>query len=152
MTGRFHDRAAIAAELARYRQFEECLLVEIRILTPGMDLELVFDYIWDDDCPAGRRVLDRLRRVRLVLEGLGEIWFNAAVPPGLVSDPRRADWGLSEVAHVRLASAPDVSRGNSACLDGPPHRLVVAWETPRRLEATFTHVGVQETLHDEVGA
>lgn len=59
------------------------------------------------------------------------------LPAGLVEDPSRANWGLTEIAIARVEEA--------TMIDGrPAHRLLLSWETDRRIEAVFERLTVEE--------
>lgn len=123
--------------LEEHRSFEECLLQEVRTARSGTAVKLYFAYIWDDDDPGGGLVADEPRTVTLCLESLREIRFLTALPPGVLAEPERADWGLTEVALVRLEESSELLTAHRARSDAPLQHLVVEWEGDRRLDCIF---------------
>jgi hypothetical protein len=92
------DPDAIRDALNRYRRFEECLLRELRVTAFGTQLELEFAYVWNSHDEQEWTVADEPSTVivRLMLFEWAEI--HAPMPPPLIEEPERADWGLTEVA------------------------------------------------------
>lgn len=131
------DRAEIVKVLERYRSFEECLLKEVRTVCFGTGVELRFDYIWSDEDPEGELVSDNPRPVTLRLDVVHDVRFVTALPPGIHTGPERANWGLSEVALVRLKNPSDVGEAHRGRSDVPLCHLVVDWEGDRRLDVVF---------------
>jgi hypothetical protein len=92
---------SIKAYLSEHRDFGDCILDDVVWLQYGTIIQLVFDYIWEPDGsirteyskPCIKRLtLQNVQEWR-VLNGLGEY---------MVLHPEELDWGLSEVAIVRL--------------------------------------------------
>lgn len=138
------DKTEIGALLERHRSFEECLLREVRTARFGTAVELRFDYIWDDTDPAGSRVADEPRRVTVRLELVREAHFFNELPAGLIAEPDRADWGLTEVALVRLEESSELVGAHRARFNKPLHHLVVAWESDRRIDVIFERLSYFE--------
>lgn len=104
--------------LERYSGFEECLLTGIRCEGQGVVVHLDFEYVWDASGPDGGRLLEKPRPVTLTLEAVQEFQLQNNLTKAMVAEPDRIDWGLSELARVRVEADP-----------GSPHsRLIVEWE------------------------
>lgn len=131
------NKTEIGALLEQHRSFEECLLREIRTTRFGTAVELRFDYVWDDDDPDGDSVAADPRPVTLRLDVVREIRFVTALPAGILAEPERADWGLTEVALVRLEDSSDLLAAHRARSDVTLHHLVIEWEGDRRLDLIF---------------
>jgi hypothetical protein len=131
------DKAEMEKLLEQYRSFEECLLQEVRTARFGTAVKLYFAYIWDDDDPDGRLVADEPRTVTLCLESVREVRFLTALPAGVLAEPERADWGLTEVALVRLEESSELLTAHRARSDAPVQHLAVEWESDRRLDVIF---------------
>lgn len=135
------ERAAeIRDALAAHRNFQECLLMELRTTTFGTGAELHFEYLWDDTDPDGVRLASTPRRVVLRLELVRELRFVTALPEAILKQPEQANWGLTEVAQVRLA---DQSQREATPTLAGAHHLVIEWESPRRVDALFQRLRVQ---------
>jgi hypothetical protein len=123
---RLTDRDAIRSVLKAHGDFGECLLRELRLVDFGLSLEVIFD------CVAGPK--EQSGTVTLVLCVLHELHLIGAIPPGLLEDPSRVNWGLSEIALVQLAESDS---------DPRRHRLNILWESDRRIEAAFSVLEVR---------
>jgi hypothetical protein len=135
------DRASIDEALARYRHFQECLLRELRMTEFGITLELDFEYIWDDEDATGATLAATSRLVTLALDLVQEVRVITAPPRAIVAEPERADWGLTEVALVRLMPSSDLLDKHHEA-DVPLHHLVVEWEGDRRVDVIFARLRV----------
>lgn len=132
---------AITDYLRRHRDFEECVLEDVRWLHFGTTVELVFDYIWDHDgtvrpeyAPANRKTL--------VLRNVQELHVWNALSEYMVLHPNELNWGLSEVSSVRLVDDEQVL-GRYALLPIPLHQLRCNWEHERRVDVVFSTLDVR---------
>jgi hypothetical protein len=136
------EGAKIAALLERYRAFQECLLRGVRLSNFGTALVLEFDYVWDDDKPASA-VLSDPRVVYLELGGLHEARIVTALPASVLEDPAGANWGLTEVAVVRLIEQSDLLwKYHESAL--ALHHLAILWEGESRIDVVFTSLDVRD--------
>jgi hypothetical protein len=135
------DTAEMQDILEQHRSFEECLLRELRTTHFGTAVELRFEYIWDDDEADGHLVADEPRPVTLRLESVHEIRFLTALPAGVLAQPERAGWGLTEVALVRLDDSSKLLEAHRAQSERLLHHLVVEWEGDRQLDLIFERLG-----------
>lgn len=131
------DKAEMKEFLRNHHSFEECLLQGVRTARFGTVVKLHFAYIWDDDDPDGGLVADEPRLVTLCLESVREMRFLTALPAGVLAEPERADWGLTEVALVRLEESSELLAAHRANSMPALHHLVVEWEGNRRLDCVF---------------
>lgn len=138
-----NDDGAIGLVLERHRFFQECLLRQVCLSHFATELKLEFEYIWDDADLTGSRLAADPRTVVLALEGLHEARIVTALPPALLHAPERADWGLTEVAFVRLLRESDLLAKHHES-DVPLHHLVVEWEGDRRIDAVFARLRIEE--------
>jgi hypothetical protein len=138
------DRAEIQAILDRYRRFEECLLRGLRLSHFALKLELEFEYIWERAADDRWRVAVEPSTVVLALEPVEQALISLRVPAGILEEPSRADWGLTEVAVVRVEEPSDVSAW--ATSSRHRHKLVVAWERDQQIDVVFRRLHVDERL------
>lgn len=125
----------MVSALSRFRNFDQCLLREVRLVRFGTELELEFEYIWDDHRADGVLLAEPFPRVVIRLEVVDSVDMRLELPPGLLEDPNEVNWGLSEVAMVRVEKLPHEDRR---------HRLEVRWETDRRITATFRRMRIHD--------
>lgn len=130
--------SAVAATLARWRNLEECLLYEVRSVQGFYSAELEFDYTWGPDGLVRPDVDDVPLLVTLRLIGIEDFHLVGALTKGMREFPDQIDWGISEVAGVRVEGA------------GPLLKLTVAWEGKRSLTVTCMSIEVDEPELSEV--
>lgn len=137
-----NDIASFEAALTRYGWFQECLLKDVRWDQFGTTTHLDFDYIWGEGGPAKGHVLSEPRSITLSLQGVQELIIRNALTDAMLADPERLDWGISEIARVRLQ--PASAQGVSGQPQDGPYHLVVEWESERRVDATFFEMRIGE--------
>lgn len=137
------DRRLIQELLARYRHFEECILLEMSFAAHFTEVVVIFDYGWRDD-GEWRSDGDDVTHVELRLGLIQEFRVHNALTKRQISHRNHWNWSLSEVALVRLMEEPaDVSVLKE--LDMPLHRLVLFWEASnRRVEIVFSEFSLRE--------
>lgn len=137
-----HQHDAIEAILKRHHSFEECLLEEVRLSRFGTTLALEFAYIWSDDEADSVRA-STTRRITIDCELVHEVQIVTALPPSILAEPERADWGLTEVALVRLQHDSELlEKHHGASI--PLHHLLVEWEGDRRIDVIFGLLRVRD--------
>jgi hypothetical protein len=84
-----------------FNRFQECIIVEMRLLDYQTTLELIFDYIWAPDGTI-RPNLDAEERVRLQFRLVQEIHITNALNDSQLREPEMMNWGMNEVAWVEI--------------------------------------------------
>lgn len=126
------------AALRRYRSFEECLLDDVRWLRFGSQIDLVFNYVWDEGGQVRDRVLEEPRLVTVRCFGVQELMLSNHLTQAMLDEPDRLNWGLSEVAVVRFEPRR---------LDGGDGvQVAVLWEGGRALHVIAAGLEVAEVL------
>jgi hypothetical protein len=136
------SRAEIQAILDRYRKFQECLLRGLRLGDNGLKLELEFEYIWEPADADVWRVSAEPTTIWMSLQPVEQALIKLSVPAGVIESPEGADWGLTEVAIVRVEEPPRLP--GSVRTRRPRHKLVVAWERDQRIEAVFSQLQIED--------
>lgn len=133
----------IATALERLHNLAECLLQDLRLIAFGSAIELSFKYIWTADGRVHRDLdaFDEVVYLRLHL--VHEMALHGALTEAQLLHPDQINWGLQEVAVVRLASA-DAEGGRFAHIPFPVHHLEVLWEGERRLDFYFSYLEVDD--------
>ncbi len=136
----YESKELIAEYLLENRSFEECLLVDVRWKHFGTVIELVFNYIWHSDgsvlpeyAPIDLRIL--------VLRNVQELHLWNALNEHMTLHPDKLNWGLSEVASVRLVE-DEVVLSTYQALSVPFHHLRCNWETNRQIDVVFSTLEV----------
>jgi hypothetical protein len=130
----------VERSLARYRNFEECLLEELRWLDAGRVMELEFGYIWGDD-PEGS-VLEQPRSIVVRLNDAVVLRVESPLTPTMLAHPERLNWGIKEIAQLRLATQSELLRRPEGMED--TLQLVAAWEGPGRIDIVFRALTIDE--------
>jgi hypothetical protein len=121
--------------LRELRNFEECVLEELRWCHFGTVIELVFDYIWQDDGSVRPEYVGPKFRT-IVLQNVQEIHIDNALTEYMMFHPNELNWGASEVAAVRLVNeSRNLLKYRSVAL--PLHHLRCEWEGERRIDVIF---------------
>jgi hypothetical protein len=136
--------AAISAALEQRRNFQDCLLREVRLVANGIRLELEFEYVWDDSEPGSWKIAETSPLLTLRLEPVHELRLIGKLPAGLYDHPESAGWGLSEVAIVELARQSELLEKYRSTIPVPVHHLEVRWDGGRRLDVVFSRFSVDE--------
>ena len=115
---------------------------ELRFVYAKQRLELEFEYIWDRRVgPNEWKVAAKSLLVVVTLEPVDEALITVSARPGLREDPSQANWGVSEVAVVRVEDPPgEAQRVTSR----PLHKLVVAWENGQQIAAVFERLQIED--------
>lgn len=126
--------------LKRFRQFQECVLLEVRWLHEGVHLEFIFDYIWT---PEGkiRSNLTQVLAIRLRLELVQEFHVRNALNDVMCAEPEQINWGLSEVDVVRLEDHADLLQ-LYAELPRKFHHLAMIFGGGRRFDVVFSNLTI----------
>lgn len=126
--------------LEQHHDFAECVLDEVCWHHHGTIIDLVFEYIWTDEAsvrPAHLPSVQKTLRFHVVQE------FH--VCNGLTVDtslrPDALNWGLSEVAVVRLLDEETFLVPYSR-LPVPVHHLRCLWEGERKIDLVFSTLEV----------
>ncbi len=132
--------AAICSYLEQQRHFAQCILEDLCWRHYGTVLELVFDYIWTDEGDVRPEYAGKNIKT-MVLRNVQELHMWNALNEHMTLHPDDLNWGLSEVAAVRLIE-DDTLLANYAKLSVPFHHLGLRWEGDRRVDVIF---GTMET-------
>lgn len=137
----YESHELMAGYLRENRNFEECLLVDVRWRHFGTVIELVFDYTWTSDgCVRGEYAPADLRT--LVLRNVQELHVCNALNEYMSLHPEELNWGLSEVASVRVLDEHRfLSKYQS--LPVPFHHLRCSWEGDRTVDVVFSTLEVE---------
>jgi hypothetical protein len=140
VTGDRSSRLALARSiLEEWRGFQECILEDVRWRDYGTSLDLVFRCIWKDGDQVFRDDEEpRFVALRLLL--VQEFDLHNALNAAQLREPERLNWGVSEVAVVRIHESEDVSMDPA----GQFLELECLWEGDRRITARFAAIEAVE--------
>jgi hypothetical protein len=132
-----HD---VERSLARYRDFEDCLLEEVRWRYAGRVMELELGYIWGDgpDCP----VLDEPRHILVRLNDAIALRIESPLTPAMLAQPERLNWGIKGIAQLRLARQSELLPRPAGIEDAL--QLVAVWEGHGRIDILFRGLSIEE--------
>lgn len=129
--------AELNAALRKWRRFEECVLHEIRSTDAFFTLDLIFDYIWNDEGRVRDGLGDDLSLVKVTASVIKELTFEDGFSEAMRRWPEQVNWGIAEVAEVSISS------------DGLNLRLIVSWENDRRIEIVCGSIEVGEVFETD---
>jgi hypothetical protein len=104
--------------LAQADNLWESLMDELSLTDFGYSARAVFTLVIDRN----GRVLEQPSQVTFDLEGVQELSLHGALTPRMLEHPELINWGLSEVARVRVAPVEDGVR------------FEALWEGERKVE------------------
>ena len=131
--------------IEQYHQFAECILVEINWTNYGTTAELVFNYVWTDDGKIGSN-LEQAEIVVLKFKRVQEFHLKNALNDDILAQPERINWGLNEIACVRIEDNADVLKSYRS-LSIPFHHAAILWEDERRIDIVFGDLEVAGQVH-----
>jgi hypothetical protein len=128
----------IREALDRYRGFQECLLEAVRWRDAGSSAELEFSYIWDET----GTVLRNPRRVVVRLKDAVVMVVESPLTAEMLARPERLDWGVKEIAELRLAAESELLPRPEGIRD--VLQLVAVWEGRGRLDILFREMVIED--------
>ena len=138
----FESHERIEEYLRENRYFAECLLLDLKWRHFGTVIELIFDYIWAADGSVLPEYAPRDLRT-LVFHNVQELYVSNALKDHMTLHPDQLNWGISEVASVKLLEQADVlSKYQTLAL--PFHHLRCAWESNRLVDVVFSTLQVEQ--------
>lgn len=127
-----HTAEGISRWLEQFGALSEALMKELCLVNYGYSVHVEFSVVVD----LGGRVLDDPLHVGFDLDGVQSLTLVGGLTSSMLEHPENINWGLSEVARVRVASSDDGIR------------FEARWEGERLIEvhcrqATLTAPGEQ---------
>lgn len=135
------DAGAIRNALARHRNFEECLLTDVRWVDFGMTIDLCVNYIWDGS-GVRARISEDPHPIVLRARKVQELNVRNSITSAIAREPDRVNWGISEFAQIVLLGDSPAARRYSDVGDGVYHHLVVEWEGARRIDVVMASLEI----------
>lgn len=136
----------IKSLLESHRNLQECVLLDIRWLHFGTTIELIFDYVWDESGKI-RADLNQKEPVIVRLKLVQELHLNNALNESMILEPYQINWGINEVAAVRLEENQNMLKPYNK-LPKPFHHIAVLWErgNVRRIDVVFSEMEIMKGL------
>jgi len=128
------ELAVLSAQLHAYRDFEECVVLDLRWRVWGTSLDVDLDFIWRDDGVVRPSSEDR-RIVSIRFFGVSEVHMVNDLTDVMVDGRASLGWGVGEIACLRVADAPRLVRTR---LSLPSYRASFRREGYSWIEIAFT--------------
>ena len=126
--------------IEKHHEFAECVLVEVRWQNYGTVLDLLFDYIWADDGTVRPDYLPPVLKT-LRFHVVQEFHLANGLTVHTSLRPGALNWGLSEVAAVRLLD-DETLLDPYGHLPVSLHHVRCVWEGERRIDLIFSSLEV----------
>lgn len=127
------ELSVLSAQLHAYRDFDECVVLDLQWLDWGTSLNVDLDFVWRDDVGV-RTQEDNRRIVSIRFFGVSEIHVVNDLTDSMVSDAALLRWGHGEISCLTVEQgAPSRSRLTIASYKALFRREGYAW-----IEITFT--------------
>jgi len=123
-----------------YKNFEKCLLVSIKWLEFGKTIELIFDYIWDDEGNL-RNNLDKEEFIVLRFKLVQEFHFKSGLNSSMVLEPEQINWGINEISCIRLVENSDILKQYDS-LPKQSYHVEIMWEGDRHIDVIFSEMEI----------
>ncbi|WP_328992589.1 hypothetical protein OG394_39970 [Kribbella sp. NBC_01245] len=115
--------------LERWKNFEECLIHDIRPVRYGYGVDIAINSVWRDG-KVRPDVLQKPDLVTLSLLGVESLRFTGGLTDDMKRDPAAINWGLTEISHIVDSS----SDGSAA--------ITVHWPGDRSLFVQYLNLEV----------
>lgn len=135
------ELAVLRAQLHAYRDFDECVVLDVQWLDWGTSLKVDVDFVWRDDGSV-RSQEDNRRIVSIRFVGVSEMRLVNDLADAMVGEDASPGWGLGEIACLRVEqAAPSRSR-----LTIPSYKASFWHEEYAWVEITFTRWEFSESM------
>lgn len=127
--------------LQKYNNFDECIILEVRLRDYQTTLELLINYIWDDQGNI-RPNLDDLDLVVVRFQLVQEIHISNDLNSAKLIEPERMNWGMNAISLIRIKD----QESKLAPYRGLPvsfHHAAISWESARRIEVVFAQLQIE---------
>ena len=131
------DAALMKARLAPFKDFQECVLRDIRWREFALSVDFIFNNIWDRQGGIRKDLGSRDDLVTVSFNLIQEFRFRAGLNESMCRKPELINWGINEVATIQILD-------DSATLEPyrslpiPFHHAVISWEWERRIDMVFS--------------
>jgi hypothetical protein len=128
--------------LQKYNNFDECVILEVRLRDYQTTLELFINHIWDDEGNI-RPNIDELRVVVVRFQLVQEVLIRNNLNSAKLLEPERMNWGMNAIALIRI----EEQESKLASYRGLPvsfHHAAIMWENERRIDVVFAHLEIEE--------
>lgn len=133
---RYDDKDRISRVLEEYNNLSECILLECNLKNYGMTVELVFNYIWEDNGTV-RSNLKSQEILVLTFHIVQELHIRNVLSDIVCINQEEINWGINEIALVKIENDQ-----NFLCpyqsLSIPFNHIVIFWEDERRIDIVFS--------------
>jgi hypothetical protein len=134
-----NEKEQIEKLLDSYHSLSECVIETISLSDYGTTVEVVFNYIWDEEGNV-RGDLERPKELVLRFRIVQEFHLANALNAYMCEFPREINWGLNEISRAALLSDDSLNRYGS--LPIPFQHMVFYWEGERRLDIIFSELEI----------
>jgi hypothetical protein len=131
---RTSNRKEIEEFFREHKNFSECIIEKLALKDYGATLEVVFNYIWTESVEL-RPNLDERYEIVLRFRLVQELHINNALNSSMLRDPESINWGLNEVALVKVVDDNELQRDEPSPV--PLTHLAFFWEGDRRIDVIF---------------
>lgn len=110
--------------LSKFNDFEECIIEDIKFSKQLTEIEITFNYIWDE-CFMTRKDLDKKRLVCLKIESVRQFKLQNELSE-IEGFSDNLNWGYNEVATIIVSQ------------EKPFNEMTILWESERKITVLFS--------------
>jgi len=115
-----------------YKNFQECILLDIKWFKNGTPVELKFDYIWDADGKI-RKNLNEEKPIIIRFGLVQEFFFKSALNQAMIREPQEINWGINEISCIKFVEKSDSLKKYKG-FQVPFYHVQVLWENERQID------------------
>jgi hypothetical protein len=135
------DLTVLRAQLHAYRDFDECVVIDLQWLDWGTSVKVDVDFVWRDDGDI-RTKQDNRRVVSIRFFGVSEVHVVDDLTDMMINDEALLNWGHGEISLLTIEQGtPPRSRLTAHSYKASFRRERYTW-----IEITFTHWEFSEFL------
>lgn len=145
------DASSIRDELEKLYNLQDCVITNVKWEHQGTNIAFYFNYSWTDD----GRIRPNLNIDQIVVLRFNivqQFYVKNALNSSMVSNPEYMNWGLSEVAAVRLANEEKFLAPYKE-LPVSFHHVIFVWEhvqpEPRHIDIVFSTLEIEKLWEAE---
>jgi hypothetical protein len=136
------DLAVLRAQLHAYRDFDECIVLDLRWLDWGTSLVLDLDFVWRDDGTVRSQEENR-RVVSIRFFGVSEVHVVNDLTDAQLGEEQSLGWSVGEIACLRVERASALARSRPSI---PAYRAALRREGYTWIDVSFTRWEFSESV------
>ena len=124
--------------LNKYKNFQECVLLDMDWRDLGLTIDFKFNYIWREN---KRELASSEQECIIRFKLVQELYIVRDLNEVMISNPKEIDWGINEISVIRIED-DDRILDKYQHLSKTFHHAVIYWENKRKIEIVFAEMEI----------